>query len=249
MKTSTRLALIAAVLAITAIAPTQAGAAQRHTVTNSSALQIYGGGVYLFNQAGFYYMGRQADGTSFDRTAYTGVPGGTYTSSYGTVYRWGKSVVNGTCLWIGPPAGTGTNNSFKNPYLSTKSTSVSDGCSNQTRLNLQNRNYFGSDFNCPEHKATGPMTTKLLGSATPFYHSAKWINSYGAVQPMSKIATLAAWSPIQYRYSTKDNIYAVVFAPGYGWGFVPKWSIPPIHTGSYSVAGNFDVAAAKPCDP
>jgi hypothetical protein len=121
--------------------------------------------------------------------------------------------------------------------------SVPNACTSAQESNLQARANFGIDFNCPDHQATGGMVVTLTGSGA-FYYNATWASGYGSAAPFSALATVSG--QVQYRFTTRDGNWAVVFHPTYGWGFIPKSLIPAVHTGYYSTPGNFAVPGT-PC--
>jgi hypothetical protein len=241
------LVLLGALLA--ACLPGIATAAQRHTVQSTAAFGIVGQrpSVYLTNDPGGYYMGRAFDGNHFDRTRYADNPTGIYYSKGNHyAYRWGRSVLTDSCLWIGPPAGT--NPAYSTEYLST-STAVNDQCTTEQEQRLQVRTNFGQDFNCPDHWANGGMTVTVTGGGSYFMYNMHFTSDYGTPSLIGGAdSAVFPGEKVQYRYTTKDGRYAVVYHPTLGWGFIFKSAIPAVHTGYYALPGDFRVPGTR-CQP
>lgn len=238
--------LAAAVALALVLVPTPATAAFQHQVTADIDT---GGGVHLANRQGGFYMGRLLKTNRFDRTPYDGDADGIYTSpapptGNGSDYVWGYSVDKGqNCFWLGP-AQHHANRSWLS-YLNISVTIAPDQCRDNQgpipggrRKHLNQASNIGSHFNCTSGESAGPAWTRLTSSAS-FFYNVRWeirdttadgLNNpkYHAVSGQDPAGTLTAWQAVQYRYTTNDGNWSVIFVPGKGWGFVPANSVPHV---------------------
>lgn len=189
-----------------------ADAYPRRPVANSANLQVNGGGAYVTNAASGYYMGRMRDGELFRVVSTSGLD------------RWGWSESRGRCMWIGPQGG--------GPDVEYLGTSIGEGtasaCTSTLKTSLADRATIGKNFNCAANRAAGGSRTVLSGS-TPFYHNLQWSSNYQSLSigANTQVTTLPYRAIVQYRFTTNDNVWAVVNVleedgnPGaLGWGFV-----------------------------
>jgi hypothetical protein len=175
-----------------------------------------GPGVYLFNRAGYYYMGRLLDGQSFDSIK-------TYPSKSNPhlIYRFGYAGGNvRSCLWIGPEAGEESASEYLTAPVAQVLTKCRRKINGKDRVDwLKNRKNIGENFNCPHNDARGPMKTKLK-EAAGFYYNLEWDSKYRGGKAVDKAGELPEDTPIGYRFTTRDGDKAIVFHPKLGWGFV-----------------------------
>lgn len=185
-----------AAVAIVLISAADASAATRRTLVTVDPFGYRGGGVYLMNRPGHYYMGRlnfgvgeRIDVNRFDAhtsSAYTpqtypASTTGTYTASNSGKYRWGNPEYSkfgiGSCIWAGPNAGGSNNPSSE--YLQSGGSSVSDRCTaaagQQSKMSwLDNPFNWGRTFNCqPGGGSSGGMPVQLT-AASDFYYNVGW---------------------------------------------------------------------------
>ncbi|MBC2906746.1 hypothetical protein [Streptomyces cupreus] len=223
--------------------PDAAHAATHHKVEGSAALEYKGGGVYLYNQPGYYYMGRLFERQDFYRHSTSKVSSKKYRSRSGTyvskrrgrdlTYRWGYADGTArTCLWIGPSAG----DRKSIPYLSRKLSRTKDRCS-QWRVDwLTDRKNIGRRFNCGENRARGPQKTKITRDAT-LYYNLNWRGDYSGGPGKNPAAgKLEHRKQVWYRYTTKDGRWAVIYDKDKGWGFVEASKVRRVR-GRWSFAG------------
>lgn len=203
-----------------ALAP-GASADTRYRLVNE--VPIHGGGMYLQNKVSGYYLGRlfgdvtlgSPNGEHFDSQRYT--------SYNGSTYHYGYSVGQiGTCMWVGPPSGTMMTGYLQFPSAVTGRCPASGSTAVGSVNWLQSRSNIGTTFNCPDGAAQGPGLTTTSATAGLYYNIA-WTSSYsggGALSNPRGAITVGPNTRVEYRFSTRDGNKAVVYLPGYGWGFM-----------------------------
>lgn len=187
-----------------------------------------GGGVYLFNAPGGYYLGRLYSGEEFDvsdtRQSRPQLNGASLT------YGWGFAdvAVARRCVWVGPRA-----NASPAVYSTLTGARTAAACADIASSRVIARESFGTDFNCPIGSAQGPQQTTIApGAAAQFHYNVNWVSNgqqltANSFQPNPVGAlTLKPGTRVRYRYSSGDK--AVVFVPGLGWGFVLRSRVIPV---------------------
>jgi hypothetical protein len=236
-------ALAAALAAVFAMAATADGAttAQRLTATTANVPgwneMFLGGGIYMFNRPGGYYLGRIFDGEQFLATdEHVSVPqlGGGRQK-----YFWGRAAaMPGVCMWLGPRATSTSANSFVTPSGTEPAPDCASHDSARSQLAIApspdrpNDSRFGEDFNCPEGAVGGPQPTKVLpGEPRQFYYNVQWrrtgdryVAGGGLPNPGGQI-TVKAGETVKYRFASGGM--AVVYHPIHGWGFIERAAIAP----------------------
>jgi len=195
-----------------------------------------GGGVYLANRPGGYYMGRLFIGWHFDRE------GSWYLSSEnGTDYAWAMAWGHSdACLWVGPSRGQSGETAGK--WASTSTPGTSARCDDAHKAWLRDGANLASHMNCPEPSNASNGTEKVLTQDAPFYWNVTWSGGamgYDGGEARDLAKTIPEGTHVWYRYTTLDGKHMVVFVPGTGWGFMPVGVLDRSHTGSWS----------KPTDP
>lgn len=197
-----------------------------------------GGGVYLFNRPGGYYLGRVFDGDEFFATDHhVSVP---QTGGGQQLYYWGSPAASpDTCVWIGPRATSTTETDFVTPTGEARLHQCSADDPARAALAVTpsadrpNDARFGDRFNCPHGGVGGAQeTTVAAGGDHPFYYNVRWrrdgdrlVAGDGLPNPSGAL-TVEARSPILYRYSSGEM--SIVYHPVHGWGFVPRAAVAPV---------------------
>jgi hypothetical protein len=207
----TRFSAVGLLVALVGATPMMANAATRYEVTNN--VSSAGGGVYLQNTTSGYYMGRLFVGQHFDAQRKE------IDERFNNAYYFGYAVGRiGGCMWIGPPA---SERNF-NPFNGSPTSTVDDRCPASGPGSsdwLRDRDNIGTSFNCPEHQATGPQLT-TTNDAAGFYYSIDWNSDYSGGSAIDPPVNIGPGTAVLYRFSTRNHDKAVVYLPGYGWGFI-----------------------------
>lgn len=265
------LAAIAALFAISTVTATAMAETSTVKVTKGQrtpAIGIADGGQFLTNKPGGYYMGFIAIGESFTRDTVSGATNNCSSPANRSSwmfrgrncsdYLFGQA--GGSCVWAGPKS---TLNGLRKWWKVSGSSKAGRACTAYRRSQLHNPYNIGHRFNCwagnarNKYKSAGtwPSGPVPLSSERLFYRNATWV-----VNPANKrqylisnltdyITTLPAGRIVQYRYSTLDDGFDVVYLGGYGWGFIQHGAIDPYvpeirgHMASPGVTG----AAGKSC--
>lgn len=201
------LVIVALLVLSTAVAPAAtAGSVRRIRDATGphrgNRKMIAGGGSWITNKPGGYYLGRAPAGSEFNVM-------GSRSDRYGRDWPYGRAVAINMCGWVLPDA------------LGSRVATGTDSCSARTRDDLSHRRSFGKNFNArPHRKNTG--TDAPVGSCRFYYN-------YFQGSDFSKSGGHWAWSPgstaggtVKYRFTTLDGKAAVVLHPVMGWGFIAR---------------------------
>lgn len=219
----------------------------------------FGACQYLTNTPGGYFMGALIQGEWYRRNTLTNpavnCPGASptdgawwYTASNCSDYSFGKIPrVGEKCLWVGPSVSA---QGMRSWLVNGQGVYSGDLCSRTRQLSLQNRANIGKWFNCAAGYGNGPSHKLRTVASTPFYANVYWATNgdqYSVSGPRDPLGTLPVGSIVQYRYTTLDGGYLVVYSMDYGaWGFVAAGSVNRTEAYGYYAEPRADTKTSCP---
>lgn len=195
-----------------------------------------GGGQFLTNIPGGYYMGKMWVGDTFtmNTMSYNGQTGWTYRAaappvSNGSSYHFVKAPRgNGKCFWAGPAESVNNHNGWAS---FSGSSSATDVCSSGQLSRLQNRDTFSQRVNCAPGTGNGPAPTIAVATTAVYanlnwsYNSSTGAFSAAATAGRDQIATITPGMQVGYRYTTTDGNWIAIVVYGRGWGFAAAGAV------------------------
>ncbi len=212
-----------------------------------------GGGQFLMNTPGGYYMGHMWVGDTFtmNTMSYNGQSGWTYTGGNGSSYLFIKAPRgNGKCFWGGPSESV---NNMTGWASFSGTSSATDVCSATQLTRLQNRDTFSQRVNCAPGTGNGPAQTLAVASAAVYanlnwsYDSSTGTFSAATTAGRDQITTISAGQQVNYRYTTTDGNWLAIAVPGIGWGFAAAGSVNRFGDGGSPKTYNW--SAPNPAHP